>query len=82
MVSPFLLAQVHQVVKALPAEEREALMLACVNGLSYQDAAQRLGISSKVVVDHLLRDRFGSSANSIKGRDEHGMDQIVWSPSL
>jgi predicted DNA-binding protein (UPF0251 family) len=82
MVSPFLLAQVHQVVKALPAGEREALMLACVNGLSYQDAAQRLGIAPKVIVDHLLRDCFGSSANSIKSGNERDMDQIVWSPSL
>jgi DNA-directed RNA polymerase specialized sigma24 family protein len=49
--------QVHQAVAALPPIEREALMLVCVKGLNYQDAAQRLGISPGVFQEHLLRSR-------------------------
>jgi RNA polymerase sigma factor (sigma-70 family) len=49
--------QIHQAVAALPAAEREALMLVCVKGLSYQDAAQKLGISPGMLQEHLLRSR-------------------------
>lgn len=49
--------QVHQAVAALPPAEREALMLVCVKGLSYQDAAQKLGISPGMLQEHLLRSR-------------------------
>jgi RNA polymerase sigma-70 factor (ECF subfamily) len=49
--------QIHQAVEALPLTEREALMLVCVKGLSYQDAAQKLGISPRVLREHLLRGR-------------------------
>jgi RNA polymerase sigma-70 factor (ECF subfamily) len=49
--------QIHQAVAALPPTEREALMLVCVRGLSYQDAAQKLGISSGMLQEHLLRSR-------------------------
>ena len=45
------------VVGALPADDREVLMLVCVQGMSYQDAAQKLGISASTVKDRLLRAR-------------------------
>jgi RNA polymerase sigma factor (sigma-70 family) len=54
---PAALAQVHQAVEALPPAEREALMLVCVRGLSYQDAARKLGISPGMLQEHLLRSR-------------------------
>ena len=49
--------QIHQAVAALPSMEREALMLVCVRGLSYQDAAHKLGISPGMLQQHLLRSR-------------------------
>ncbi|UEM19078.1 helix-turn-helix domain-containing protein [Skermanella mucosa] len=49
--------QVRMVVGALPADDREVLMLVCVQGMSYQDAAQKLGISASTVKDRLLRAR-------------------------
>jgi RNA polymerase sigma-70 factor (ECF subfamily) len=49
--------QIHQAVAALPPAEREALMLVCVRGLSYQDAAFKLGISPRMLQEHLLRSR-------------------------
>lgn len=45
------------VVERLPAEEQDVLMLVCVQGMSYQDAAHELGISTMVVKDRLLRAR-------------------------
>lgn len=44
-------------VGKLPAEEREVLLLVCVEGMSYQDAAHELGISTVAVKDRLLRAR-------------------------
>jgi DNA-directed RNA polymerase specialized sigma24 family protein len=32
-------------------------MLVCLKGMSYQDAAQKLGISPELIKDHLLRSR-------------------------
>jgi RNA polymerase sigma-70 factor (ECF subfamily) len=55
--SPSPLAQVRQAVDALSAQERAAVMLVCVKGLSYQDAAQTLGISFGMLQEHLLRGR-------------------------
>ena len=49
--------QVHQAVAALPPIEREALMLVCVRGLSYQDAARKLEISPGMLQEHLVRSR-------------------------
>ena len=49
--------QVKMMVGKLPAEEREVLLLVCVEGMSYQDAAHELGISTVAVKDRLLRAR-------------------------
>ena len=54
---PSTAKRTRQAVETLPAAEREALMLVCVKGLSYQDAAQKLGISAGMLQDHLLRGR-------------------------
>jgi hypothetical protein len=53
--------------------------LARVNGLSYQDAAQRLGISLEAFMDHLLRDRFAviRKLNQERGRARHGSNSLV-----
>ncbi|WP_158046273.1 RNA polymerase sigma factor [Skermanella pratensis] len=49
--------KVKMVVGALPADDRDVLMLVCVQGMSYQDAAHQLGISASTVKDRLLRAR-------------------------
>ena len=57
MKTPYLpstLAQVRREVEALPAEGRSALMLVCVQGLSYQEAARELGLPLQSVRNHLL----------------------------
>ncbi|QQP92976.1 hypothetical protein IGS68_31580 (plasmid) [Skermanella sp. TT6] len=51
---PSTLAQVRREVEALPAEGRSALMLVCVQGLSYQEAARQLDIPLQAVRKHLL----------------------------
>jgi RNA polymerase sigma-70 factor (ECF subfamily) len=56
-LSPPILLQVRQEVDALPVQERAALMLVCVKGMRYQDAAQKLGISQEMIKHHLLRSR-------------------------
>lgn len=43
----------------LPAEERDVLLLVCVQGMSYRDAVHELGISTVEVKDRLLRARLG-----------------------
>lgn len=66
--SSFTPAQVRQEVDALSAQERAAVMLVCVKGLSYQDAAQKLGISPGMLQEHLLRSRLILIANlKLKG---------------
>ena len=54
---PSTSGQIRQAVETLPMAEREVLMLVCVKGLSYHDAAQKLGISPGMVREHLLRGR-------------------------
>jgi RNA polymerase sigma-70 factor (ECF subfamily) len=54
---PLTLARIRQEVDALSTDERTAVMLVCVRGLSYQDAAQKLGISPGMLQEHLLRGR-------------------------
>ena len=51
------LGEIHEGVAALSPIERDALMLVCVKGLNYQDAAHKLGISSRMLQEHLLRSR-------------------------
>ena len=55
--SPLTSARVRQEVDALSVEDRTAVMLVCVKGLSYQDAARKLGIPRDAVMGHLLRGR-------------------------
>lgn len=61
-------SRIHRAIAALPPAERQALMLVCVRGLSYQDAAQKLGISSGMLQEHLLRGRLALIAKfKLKG---------------
>jgi RNA polymerase sigma-70 factor, ECF subfamily len=51
------LARVRTVMAALPEDQRSVLMLICVEGLSYQQAAAVLGIPIGTVMSRLYRGR-------------------------
>jgi RNA polymerase sigma-70 factor, ECF subfamily len=51
------LAQVQQAIDTLPAEQRELLLLVCVDELSYKDAAAVLGLPMGTVMSRLARAR-------------------------
>jgi len=74
--------QLRQEVDALSVEERAAVMLVCVKGLSYQDAAQKLGIPRDAVRGHLLRGRLTLLRKlNLAGRKDRDADQKALSPS-
>jgi RNA polymerase sigma-70 factor (ECF subfamily) len=50
-------AQVRAEVDALPEDQRAAIMLVCVSGLTYQEAATVLGISAGTLMSRLCRGR-------------------------
>lgn len=49
-------------IEALPAEQREVLMLVCVEEFSYKEAAEMLGIPIGTVMSRLARARTGLAA--------------------
>ena len=51
------LARVRQIVARLPAEQRAVLLLVCVEGLSYRETSQVLGIPAGTVMSRLSRAR-------------------------
>jgi RNA polymerase sigma-70 factor (ECF subfamily) len=51
------LAKVRQEMGRLPVEQRAALMLVCVEGMSYQEAANVLGIPIGTLMSRLARAR-------------------------
>ena len=50
-------AQVRALADALPEDQRAAVMLVCVSGLTYQEAATVLGISTNALMSSLCRGR-------------------------
>lgn len=48
---------VQRLIAALPAEQREVLALACGRNLTYQQAADVIGVSIEVVIARLLEAR-------------------------
>jgi RNA polymerase sigma-70 factor (ECF subfamily) len=67
------LANVRRAMMKLSSEQRTVLMLVCVDGLSYNDAAVALGIPVEIVMSRLsrarleLHDRLGAGAGDIPG---------------
>lgn len=60
--------EVHEGMATLLPAEQEAIMLVCVKGFSYRDAAYKLGISSEALQEHLLRGRLALIAKlKLKG---------------
>ncbi len=51
------LAAVRRAMTLLPAEQRTVLMLVCVDGLSYKEAAEVLGIPVGTIMSRLSRAR-------------------------
>lgn len=81
-ISPLTSAQVRQEINALSAEKRVAVMLVCVKGLSYQDAARKLGIPRDDFMDQLFRGRLTLMRNlDLKGMVDRRPDQTVSLPS-
>lgn len=51
------LAAVRRAMSLLPADQRTVLMLVCVDGLSYKDAAEVLGVPVGTIMSRLSRAR-------------------------
>ncbi len=70
------LAAVRRAIDGLPEEQRAVLMLVCVEGLRYREAAAALEIPEGTVMSRLSRARAGLNAalglDDTPGRGRHG----------
>ena len=57
LIARSTLARVREVMAALPEEQHSAIMLVCVNGLSYGEAAAELDIPIGTMMSRLCRGR-------------------------
>ena len=57
LVARSTLTRVRDVMATLPEEQQTAIMLVCVNGLSYQEAAAELDIPIGTLMSRLCRGR-------------------------
>jgi RNA polymerase sigma-70 factor, ECF subfamily len=57
LIARSTLTRVREVMAALPEEQRSAIMLVCVNGLSYGEAAAELDIPIGTLMSRLCRGR-------------------------
>jgi RNA polymerase sigma-70 factor, ECF subfamily len=57
LIARSTLVRVREIMSALPEEQRAAIMLVCVNGLSYQEAAAELDIPIGTLMSRLARGR-------------------------
>lgn len=57
ILSKLLLAEVQQFIDTMPAEQREVLLLVCVEDLAYREAAEVLGVPIGTVMSRLARAR-------------------------
>jgi RNA polymerase sigma-70 factor (ECF subfamily) len=57
LIARSTLARVRAVMATLPGEQRAAIMLVCVDGLSYQEAAAELNIPVGTLMSRLCRGR-------------------------
>ena len=65
------LQAVRRALGALPAEQRSVLVLVCVDGLSYREAAEVLGTPIGTVMSRLARARQDLSAQLARGTSAH-----------
>lgn len=64
------LAEVHAAIDRLPPDQRAALLLVALEGLSFEEAARLLDIPRGTLMSRLARAR--ASLRSMTGRDEGG----------
>lgn len=57
ILNKLLLAEVQRAIDGLPQEQREVLVLVCVEDLAYRDAAEVLGVPIGTVMSRLARAR-------------------------
>lgn len=57
ILNKLLLAEVQQIIDAMPSEQREVLLLVCVEDLAYREAAEVLGVPIGTVMSRLARAR-------------------------
>jgi len=57
ILNRLLLAEVQQIIDAMPPEQREVLLLVCVENLAYREAAEVLGVPIGTVMSRLARAR-------------------------
>ncbi|MCB5176043.1 RNA polymerase sigma factor [Microvirga lenta] len=57
VLSRLLLAEVQRAIDAMPQEQREVLVLVCVEELAYREAAEVLGVPIGTVMSRLARAR-------------------------
>lgn len=57
VLSKLVLAEVRRAVDGLPQEQREVLVLVCVEDLAYREAAEILGVPVGTVMSRLARAR-------------------------
>jgi RNA polymerase sigma-70 factor, ECF subfamily len=57
ILNKLLLAEVQQIIDELPSEQREVLLLVCVEDLAYREAAEVLGVPIGTVMSRLARAR-------------------------
>lgn len=75
------LADVRRLVAGLPAEQRGALMLVAVEGLSYAEAADVLGIPAGTVASRVARARLALAA-ALDGAETVALAAPVADPAL
>jgi RNA polymerase sigma-70 factor (ECF subfamily) len=57
ILNKLMLAEVQQIINGLPSEQREVLLLVCVEDLAYREAAEVLGVPIGTVMSRLARAR-------------------------
>lgn len=57
VLSKLMLVEVQQCIDTLPSEQREVLLLVCVEDLAYREAADVLGVPIGTVMSRLARAR-------------------------
>jgi len=57
ILNKLLLAEVQQIINTMPPEQREVLLLVCVEDLAYREAADILGVPIGTVMSRLARAR-------------------------
>lgn len=69
---------VRRCLDELPAEQRAVLMLVCVDGLSYREAADTMGVAIGTVMSRLSRGRQALAARLVEADQPLSSTVIAW----